>query len=273
MIAKAIELGDCILTWGGVDLNSMNLSPHVCVYNMASELTVNFSKSIRCVTHCIAATEKVASLVRDIQSTVIYPGIDCEELQAGRCRESTRSSIGLSDSDLLVAMIGRIDNNKNQSMLIDAMRQITDPGIKAVFVGGGSLLHNISKSAPKSCIFVGHSESVSEWYRAADVKCILSYSETFPAVLLESSYFGKPLITTLPGILGKFLNKKNSWVVSNVNQLTSAIESARGLGKSELAAVGESTKHIYEEHGDYRVTACKWEELFIKLHGRLGKMI
>lgn len=273
LIKKAIESGDCILTWGGVDLNSMGLAPHVCVYNMASESTTNFSRSSRCVTHCIAATEKVARLVHDFQSTVIYPGIDSGELLTGSCRESTRSRIGLSDSDLLVAMIGRIDSNKNQSMLVNAMHKITDRGIRAVFVGEGPELHTVSKSAPKSCIFVGHSESVGEWYRAADVKCILSSRETFPATLLESSFFGKPLITTLPGILGKFLNEKNSWVVSNADQLASAIKSARGLSKSQLAAVGESIKHIYKEHGDYRATARKWEELFIKLHGRLGKML
>ena len=271
-IQQAIDCGDMIITWGGVDFSSMGLKPHVCVYNVASEFMDNFNVSKSSVTHCIAACHSVARMVKEFDTTVVYPGIDSGDLSGGRCRDYVRRNLGLSEADLLVAMIGRIDKNKNQVMLVEAMRKIADPSVRAVFVGEGPEARALLKQAPNSCHFAGHSEQVGEWYRASDIVCILSRHECMPAALLESSFFGKPLISTLPGAVAEFLDDKNSWVAKDSDQLASAIMSARSLAQESLRLKGESLRFIYEAHGDYRETAAKWESLFVRLSNRMGML-
>ena len=261
-----------ILTWGGVDFSSMGLKPHICVYNVASEFMDNFNASRSSVTHCIAACHSIAKMVEDFDTTVVCPGVDSYELSMGRCRESVRQHLGVTEADFLVAMIGRIDHNKNQVMLVEAMRKIADPSVRAVFVGEGPEAKELSEQAPSSCHFAGHSEEVGEWYRAADIVCVLSLHESMPAVLLESSFFGKPIISTLPGGLAEFLDEKNSWVAKDSEELASAIMSARSLAPESLRLKGESLRFIYEANGDYRETAAKWESLFVRLSNRMGML-
>ena len=148
---------------------------------------------------------------------VVAPGVDLEHFAPGGGRREARVQLGLDKDDLILAFVGRIQPHKGPDVLISAAGEMVkhDPIIrsklKILIIGGvsggnGDELNRLQSLAR----FLGihdrvqfippvSREELPHWYRAADLVCVPSYSESFGLVALEAQACGTPVVAAAVG--------------------------------------------------------------------------
>lgn len=264
-IETAIREGDVIICWGNVNLNSMDLTkPKVCIYNACAETRNQIQTSLNYITHAIACSTKTAHAVcHDVPHTIILPGISTERLTITESRSEKRQKLGIKDTDFLVGMISRIEAQKRQSWLVEAMRR-ADNNTKAIFVGDGPMLQELKENSPSNCLFVGHKNDVGNWWNILDCYCLLSTNEGCPAALFEAMYCKVPIISTLVGSAADLLNNENSIIISESEDLQAAIKTIRQRDRTQMVNLAYTK---FQKHGEIKKTAYRWMNLIRKLSG------
>jgi D-inositol-3-phosphate glycosyltransferase len=158
----------------------------------------------------IANTDaEAASLVSLYQAcpdsvSVVSPGVDLYTFTAGKGRRAAREAVGLPLDAHVLAFVGRIQPHKGPDVLIRAVAEVMahSPGLRskvnALIIGGASgsgtgeleKLKNLAKwlgvgDVVKFLPPVAR-EDLADWYRASDLVCVPSYSESFGLVALEA---------------------------------------------------------------------------------------
>lgn len=265
-VNDAVRRGDALLCWGGIQLNRvLSCSPRVCVFNNCAEAFDQLRGCDKFVTHVIAANSNIASVVgKSHKFTKILPGVEPRRFSTSCGREEARRRLGVSASDFVVGMVGRIDEQKRQTWLIEAMKQL-GPGVVAVFVGEGRGRAAAEASAPASCRFLGHQGSIGDWYSAFDASCLLSSTEGCSAVMFESMFWGVPLLATPVGAaLDVLQDGANCLLVSSVEDLVAALR--RLMDQPNLrAGLMEGGRATFDAIGHISQTAKKWEDIFDRL--------
>jgi D-inositol-3-phosphate glycosyltransferase len=171
----------------------------------------------------IANTDaEAASLVSLYQAcpdavSVVSPGVDLYTFTAGSGRKAAREEVGLPLDAHVLAFVGRIQPHKGPEVLIRAVAEMLShsPHLRTklitLIMGGasGSGLGEVERL--KDLVsWLGISDVVRfedpvprvelpQWYRAADLVCVPSYSESFGLVALEAQACGTPVIATAVG--------------------------------------------------------------------------
>ncbi len=148
---------------------------------------------------------------------VVNPGVDLYTFTPGQGRKSAREFTGTAQDALVVTFVGRIQPHKGPEVLIQAASQLVKhsphmrPRLIVNIIGGASganteeverlkelaswlAIDDVVRFAPP----VPRTELV-QWYRAADLVCVPSYSESFGLVALEAQACGTPVIATAVG--------------------------------------------------------------------------
>jgi D-inositol-3-phosphate glycosyltransferase len=148
--------------------------------------------------------------------SAVPPGVDLETFRPGS-RAQARRQVELSESDLVLLFVGRLQPLKAPDVLIRAaaMMADADPDIanrlRVIIVGGpsGSGLNDPDALA-KLAADLGVSESVrfeppasreslAVLYNAADLTVVPSHNESFGLVALESQACGTPVVAAAVG--------------------------------------------------------------------------
>jgi D-inositol-3-phosphate glycosyltransferase len=148
---------------------------------------------------------------------VVPPGVDLKTYKVGAGKSAARAKLLIKPETLLLAFVGRIQPHKGPDVLIRAVAEMLKhtpslkSRLKAVIIGGasGSGMSEIEKLKGLAR-FLGVSEVVeflppvahedlSDWYRASDLVCVPSYSESFGLVALEAQACGTPVVATAVG--------------------------------------------------------------------------
>lgn len=140
---------------------------------------------------------------------VVHPGVDLEVFTPGS-RERARAALGLpSDAEVLL-FVGRIQPLKAPDVLLRAAHRLMQeqPGRRLVVaVNGGpsgtglehpTALADLARDLGIESIVrfepPGTRDRLVEWYRAADLTVVPSYSESFGLVAVESQACGTPVV-------------------------------------------------------------------------------
>jgi D-inositol-3-phosphate glycosyltransferase len=117
----------------------------------------------------------------------------------------------------MLAFVGRIQPHKGPEVLIRAVAEMLNHSpalrsrLKTVIIGGASGNGSQEPERLKALtVFLGVSdvieflppvphEELSDWYRASDLVCVPSYSESFGLVALEAQACGTPVVATAVG--------------------------------------------------------------------------
>jgi glycosyltransferase involved in cell wall biosynthesis len=121
-----------------------------------------------------------------------------------------RKSIGISDDDVLISTIGRLEEEKGLDMIV-ALAKLAEqrsPGIRFVIAGTGSLAEQLVKSAapmPNLTVLCGIDSAGAHLLRAASVagvfptRVIRGFVETFCVSALEYQALGVPVLASAIG--------------------------------------------------------------------------
>ena len=148
---------------------------------------------------------------------VVPPGVDLSTYKLNGGKKASRKKLKIADDALMLAFVGRIQPHKGPEVLIRAVAEmlkhtpVLRSKLKTIIMGGASgngsqepeRLRSIAHFLGVSDVIefmppVPH-EELSDWYRASDLVCVPSYSESFGLVALEAQACGTPVVATAIG--------------------------------------------------------------------------
>lgn len=142
---------------------------------------------------------------------VIHNGLNRERFNAALRewpREAARQEFGVSESELLVLLLGTVCERKGQIDLVEAVRYLSaQNAAKAKFLIVGDRASDYSEQLRRALQRVPYSrrsrievipeaEDAARFYAGADIFVCTSRVESFPRVILEALAAGLPIITT-----------------------------------------------------------------------------
>ena len=148
---------------------------------------------------------------------VVTPGVDLYIFTPGKGRKSARESISTPHDALVITFVGRIQPHKGPEVLIRATSELVKhsplirPTLIVNIIGGASGANTEEvERLQELTTWLGIDDVVRftppvprtelpQWYRAADLVCVPSYSESFGLVALEAQACGTPVIATAVG--------------------------------------------------------------------------
>ena len=148
---------------------------------------------------------------------VVTPGVDLYNFTPGAGRAAARKVVGIDGDALVITFVGRIQPHKGPELLIRATAEMLShspqlrPKLRVFIVGGASGANGSEVERLKELVtWLGIDDVISfappvaraklpDWYRAADLVCVPSYSESFGLVALEAQACGTPVVATAVG--------------------------------------------------------------------------
>ncbi len=125
-------------------------------------------------------------------SDLFYP-ISKEE------KSALRQQKGYSDKDNIIIYVAELNANKNQQMLINALKQIKTQNVKMLLVGAdnyGGLYQKLAQQlgVQDKIEFAGHREDVAELIKLSDICVASSLREGLPVNIMEAMAVGLPVV-------------------------------------------------------------------------------
>jgi len=147
---------------------------------------------------------------------VVAPGVDLQSFSPADGKAAARARLNIAPDAILLTYVGRIQPHKGPDVLLKAAAEMVShsPYLQAklavVIIGGASgyineleklkLLAKFLKIEDITHFINPISRSVlPDWYRATDLVCVPSYSESFGLVALEAQACGTPVVATAIG--------------------------------------------------------------------------
>ena len=147
---------------------------------------------------------------------VVAPGVDLQSFSPGEGKAAARVKLNIAPDAIMITFVGRIQPHKGPDVLLKAAAEMVShsPYLRAklavVIMGGASGSVNELEKLKTLAKFlkiedVTHfvdpvSRTVlPDWYRASDLVCVPSYSESFGLVALEAQACGTPVVATAIG--------------------------------------------------------------------------
>jgi D-inositol-3-phosphate glycosyltransferase len=148
---------------------------------------------------------------------VVSPGVDLYTFTPGQGRSAARAVVDLPHNSLVVTFVGRIQPHKGPEVLIRATSELVkhSPLLRhkliVNIIGGASGANTEEVDRLKElATWLGIDDVVrfappvpradlAQWYRAADLVVVPSYSESFGLVALEAQACGTPVVATAVG--------------------------------------------------------------------------
>ena len=148
---------------------------------------------------------------------VVPPGVDLSTYKINGGKKSSRKKLNIREDALMLAFVGRIQPHKGPEVLIRAVAEMLKHTpvlraiLKTVIMGGASGNGSQEPERLKALTqFLGVDDVIEfmppvprdelpDWYRASDLVCVPSYSESFGLVALEAQACGTPVVATAVG--------------------------------------------------------------------------
>ena len=179
------------------------------IVSAASALTANTD----------AEAASLVSLYDACPDTVhlVTPGVDLYNFTPGAGRAAARKVIGIEADTHVITFVGRIQPHKGTEILIRAIAEMVSHSphlrlkLRVFIIGGASGINGSEVERLKELVnWLNIDDVISflppvprtelpNWYRAADLVCIPSYSESFGLVALEAQACGTPVVATAVG--------------------------------------------------------------------------
>ncbi|HUP64540.1 MAG TPA: glycosyltransferase family 4 protein [Thermoanaerobaculia bacterium] len=239
-------------------------------YRAAYRATLPFCDHIVAVSGDIAARLRQRDGVPAAKITVIR---NWAPLMPARCAASVlRRKYGIADGEPLVGVIGRLDRQKGQAILLEAWRELPRGQGVLLLLGEGTLKESLRRQAEHFGIdteirFCGLVEDVGSYLEAIDVFVLPSLYEGLPLALLEAMSHGLPVIASdLAGIREAVRDGVEGLLVEPGDAVSLAAALERTLGDPALRRrLGAAARRRYEEEFTPEIVLTAYEKFFAEV--------
>lgn len=147
---------------------------------------------------------------------IIYNSIDVDQWKFNyEVRKKYRESLKVSQDDKLIAVIGRLEYQKNPLKALNICKQLhtSDKSYKFIFVGDGNLKNELSKQIEKFSLqlyvkILGVRNDIPQLMWSSDYLLLPSRFEGLPFVVIEAQGAGLPIIAS-KGVIPSLANITN----------------------------------------------------------------
>ena len=192
-------------------------SPEPLIRALGEEQIVQNAKALIANTDAEAASLVSLYDANPDKVKVVTPGVDLQRFTPGHGKASARNILNIAPDAIVLTFVGRIQPHKGPEVLVRAIAEMLlhTPHLRSklalVIMGGasGSGINEPERLA-KLATFLGVEDLVhfkepvsrselADWYRASDLVCVPSYSESFGLVALEAQACGTPVVASAVG--------------------------------------------------------------------------
>lgn len=211
------------------------------------------------------AKSKFSGKCKDIEY-VPGVGIDTKKFDVSMSEKEKlelRKKIGLKKNDFVLICVARLDKNKNQGFLINAMKKIVNKNknIHLLLVGPDELNGKYKKKVKKYKLennihFLGRREDVPQLLVISNVVVSSSLREGLPVNIMEALASNIPVVAlNCRGMSDLITNNENGYIVNNPKKFIDKvlkIKNKNTLNKIKLdqkfmiSSVEEEMKKIYK---------------------------
>lgn len=208
----------------------------------------------------IAVSEDIAQWLRDECGTptekirVIHNGIPTPDAYSKAQREALRSECAVPRDTCLLCAVGRLSEQKNFTLLLDALSCMQAPAWCLLLVGEGEQRQMLERHAAELGIgdrirFLGRRSDVPLIMQASDLLVMSSAWEGFPYVIVEALASGLPIVATdVGGVREGVIDGKTGSLAQSgdVQALARGIESLIG-DPAARATMAENGRMLFRD--------------------------
>jgi len=170
---------------------------------------------LRRIDASVGVSQDVSSAIQSVfktnasQTVTIENGVDSGLFERERDVQGLRGSLGLTDHDIVIGIVGNLKKVKNHLLLLQAFAKVAEEleSVKLLIVGRGSMgesddteddlrLFVDNHRLAERVSFLGYRTDIAELLQVMDVYCITSLREGLPLGLMEAMAAGLPVIGT-----------------------------------------------------------------------------
>ena len=227
-------------------------------------------KAFKNLTKIVVFSENMKSQIKDAigynhHTHVIYPGVS-SKFSPYTEADDIRREFHIAKDDKIFLFVGRVVQEKNVRMLIDAYANSDYKNTVLLIVGGGDDLSFIQNKVNELglehvVLFSGFRRDTEKFYREAAFFILPSYYESFGNVILESYASGTPVIgfktekgKTLTAI-GELVEEGKSGIICE-NFSTEALTNA--INRAVLVANSDTYSNMREYCADLADKKFTW---------------
>ncbi|MEZ7892470.1 MAG: glycosyltransferase [Candidatus Wallbacteria bacterium] len=266
------------------NIDSWRKPPHIFI----DSLTYTLSSAI--ISNSLAGAERLVNVERIPASKikVVYNAIKLNEYKKPENydRNVFRSSMGLSENDIAIVKVARLEEQKDHHTLLKAARsllsQIESGGdfaagktLKFVLVGDGRMENELKSEAvklgiDKNVIFLGRRMDIKEILHASDIFLMTSIYEGIPNSILEAQACGLPVIATDVGGVSEIIeNNYNGFLckpseVQDIADKVKFVISSSELAKTIVANAFERLEQKFSQKNLIAKTTAIYKDLLIQ---------
>lgn len=171
-------------------------------------------------------------------------------------RKELRKSLNLEDNDFVIIYVAELSKRKNQSMIIEAIKELNNPKVKLLLVGKDSLNGEYQKLVKEYALedkinFLGFRKDIPQLMKISDLCVSTSRQEGLPVNIMEAMMIGLPIIATnCRGNRDLVENEKNGYIVEK-EKIKDIVQSIKELlnnidRRKEFIRNGKKIIEIYE---------------------------
>lgn len=228
-----------------------------------------------CIHHRIAPEEKFR---------VINLGFDLSSFYEKRLRlrEEVRADYKLNETDVAIAIIGRLAPIKNHDFFFETVRaalQRVNRNVRVFIVGDGVERERLEKIAseintiyPNTIVFTSWIKDIGRFNAAMDIICLTSKNEGTPVSLIEAQAANIPVITTnVGGVKDVVLEGETGHIIENgdLQGYTNCLVELINDEKKRMK-MSQNGWNFVKEKFHYDALVKKTEALYIDLLKKKG---
>jgi glycosyltransferase involved in cell wall biosynthesis len=241
-----------------------------------------FVQSFFCLTDDMASAVEQHKIVPKSKVHVIRNGIDVARYAQRYDVAATRLSLGIPLDAKVVGTVGRLNEVKQQDLLIRAFASVKmrNPCAHLLLVGDGPLMQSLRRLSDdlgiSDCVhFAGYQSETAPYQQCMDVFALTSRSEGMPQAALEACVAGVPVVAPQVGGLPELVEHGRTGflfppgdqqsLVDALCELLAHPDRARDLGQAGQAQV--------EAMFDISTMAAEYHRHFLHRLGRANTLL
>jgi glycosyltransferase involved in cell wall biosynthesis len=202
----------------------------------------------------------------------IYNGVDVAKFDIQLSKTEARQQAGLPRDKWLLAIVARLDPQKNHRDLLDALTLLPEDlksKLGCLIVGSGPLESQLRRDVEKlglqeSVSLLGERNDVPTILRAIDVLVLSSWSECLPVVILEALAARCSVVATAVGGVPEVLSGLGWPLVSpgDPKGLAEAIVSIFHMPEAKRNGIAETGRQMVMDKFNREVSVAEVEKLY-----------
>lgn len=196
-------------------------------------------------------------------------GVDLESFRYTTLKSNIRRELNISETDFVMLSVGELNDNKNHSTILKAMKLTNKPNIHYLICGEGvkkKELNELSKQyeLEKQVHLLGFRTDIAELCKESNIFVFPSKREGLGLAAIEAMAAGLPILTSnVHGINDYSIHGKTGfkYAPENIRGFREGIEKFYNMPKEHLLKIGTNNSILVEKFSSKNVSRIM-EEIY-----------